>query len=124
MRLQELLEAQVIGQMNFGLIKPGKVLSHGLLGPVTVIRVEGNSVLVKTKQGKEVKVGPASLSIGESIDLDEESQLNEYVKKVNGKWALVSKTTGKPLQYYHGSGYPSKEWISKVERRVHSFSKG
>ena len=48
--------------------------------------------------------------------------INETVKKVKGKWALVSKTTGHPLQYYHGSGYPSKEWISKVERRVHSFS--
>jgi 5'(3')-deoxyribonucleotidase len=25
------------------------------------------------------------------------------------------------LQYYHGSGHPSKDWVSKVERRVHSF---
>jgi hypothetical protein len=48
--------------------------------------------------------------------------VNETLKKVKGKWALVSKTTGRPLQYYHGSGHPSKEWVSKVERRVHSFS--
>ena len=47
--------------------------------------------------------------------------LNETLKKVKGKWALVSKTTGKPLQYYHGDGHPSKEWVAKVERRVHSF---
>jgi len=47
--------------------------------------------------------------------------VNETLKKVKGKWALVSKTTGKPLQYYHGSGHPSKEWVAKVERRVHSF---
>jgi len=47
--------------------------------------------------------------------------VNETLKKVKGKWALVSKTTGKPLQYYHGSGHPSKEWVNKVERRVHSF---
>ena len=45
----------------------------------------------------------------------------ETLKKVKGRWALVSKTTGKPLQYYHGSGHPSKEWVAKVERRVHSF---
>lgn len=48
--------------------------------------------------------------------------VNETLKRVKGKWALVSKTTGRPLQYYHGSGHPSKEWVSKVERRVHSFS--
>ena len=48
--------------------------------------------------------------------------VNETLKKVKGKWALVSKSTGRPLQYYHGSGHPSKEWVSKVERRVHSFS--
>jgi phosphopantetheine adenylyltransferase len=48
--------------------------------------------------------------------------VNETLKRVNGKWALVSKSTGRPLQYYHGSGHPSKEWVSKVERRVHSFS--
>lgn len=47
--------------------------------------------------------------------------LDETLKKVKGKWALVSKTTGKPLQYYHGSGHPSDEWVSKVERRIHSF---
>lgn len=45
----------------------------------------------------------------------------ETLKQVNGKWALVSKSTGKPLQYYKGSGRPSKEWVSKVERRVHAF---
>ena len=55
-------------------------------------------------------------------DNQDDLSINETVKKVKGKWALVSKTTGHPLQYYHGAGYPSKEWISKVERRVHSFS--
>jgi hypothetical protein len=48
--------------------------------------------------------------------------ITETLKKVKGRWALVSKTTGKPLQYYKGHGKPSKEWVSKVERRVHSFS--
>lgn len=56
---------------------------------------------------------------------DESSELDETLKKVNGKWALVSKKNPrKVLQYYHGSGHPSKEWVSKVERRVHSFSEG
>jgi len=51
-----------------------------------------------------------------------ESGLNETLTKVDGKWALVSKTNpDKVLQYYRGHGKPSKEWVSKVERRVHSF---
>ena len=50
-------------------------------------------------------------------------EISETLKKVNGKWALVSRQDPKKvLQYYHGAGHPSKEWISKVERRVHSFS--
>ena len=49
--------------------------------------------------------------------------LEETLKKVKGKWALVSrKDPKKVLQYYKGSGHPSKDWVSKVERRVHSFS--
>jgi len=124
MRLQELLEVEVIGSKDFNYITPGKLLGHGLLGVVTVVRWEGNSIVVKTPQGNLAKVAPSSLNVNTVADLGEDAQLNEYVKKVNGKWALVSKTTGKPLQYYHGNGYPSKEWISKVERRVHSFSKG
>jgi 5'(3')-deoxyribonucleotidase len=49
--------------------------------------------------------------------------VDETLKKVKGKWALVSRHDPKKvLQYYHGSGHPSKEWVSKVERRIHSFS--
>jgi 5'(3')-deoxyribonucleotidase len=48
--------------------------------------------------------------------------LEETLKKVKGKWALVSRHNPKKvLQYYHGSQHPSKNWVSKVERRVHSF---
>lgn len=53
----------------------------------------------------------------------QDTQLFERLKKVNGKWALVSKTTGKPLRYYKGSGRPSKEWLSQQEREIHSFAK-
>jgi 5'(3')-deoxyribonucleotidase len=50
-------------------------------------------------------------------------EISETLKKVNGKWALVSRQDPKKvLQYYHGAGHPSKEWVSKVERKVHSFS--
>lgn len=48
-------------------------------------------------------------------------QLQETLKKVNGKWALVSKTTGRPLAYYKGSGKPSDAWVAKQERRVQFF---
>ena len=49
--------------------------------------------------------------------------INETLKKVNGKWALVSKTDpSKVLQYYHGPGHPSEDWVKKVEARVHAFS--
>ncbi|CAB4123252.1 Cytidine and deoxycytidylate deaminase domain containing protein [uncultured Caudovirales phage] len=55
--------------------------------------------------------------------VDQTSPVTETLKKVKGRWALVSrKDPSKVLQYYHGSGHPSKEWVNKVERRVHSFS--
>jgi hypothetical protein len=51
-------------------------------------------------------------------------RIDEVLRKVNGKWALVSrKDPTKVLQYYHGphDQKPSAAWVSKVERRVHSF---
>lgn len=54
---------------------------------------------------------------------DVELSLDETLKKVKGRWALVSrKDPSKVLQYYRGSGHPSKDWVSGVERRIHSFS--
>lgn len=52
-----------------------------------------------------------------------ETEIEETLKRVNGKWALVSKSNpNKVLQYYKGGDQrPSKEWVKKVERRVHSF---
>lgn len=53
--------------------------------------------------------------------------LDEVLKLVDGKWALVSKKTGRPLAYYKGDGKPSQEWVSSQERRVqffkHAFNK-
>jgi len=63
------------------------------------------------------------MKISELLEVTIDKILDETLKKVNGHWALVSrKNPRKVLQYYQGSGHPSKAWVSKVERRVHSFS--
>jgi len=46
------------------------------------------------------------------------------LKQVNGKWALVSKSTQRPLAYYKGEGKPSAEWVSKQEKRIQYFKSG
>lgn len=46
------------------------------------------------------------------------------LKQVDGKWALVSKKTQRPLAYYKGSGKPSDEWVAKQERRIQFFKHG
>ena len=43
------------------------------------------------------------------------------LKQVNGRWALVSKNTQRPLAYYKGEGKPSDEWVAKHERRIMDF---
>lgn len=43
------------------------------------------------------------------------------LKQVDGKWALVSKKTQRPLAYYRGEGKPSDEWVSKQESRIQMF---
>ena len=56
--------------------------------------------------------------------LSEFTNIDETLKKVKGRWALVSKSNPKKvLQYYRGpkDERPSDEWVRKVERRVHAF---
>lgn len=48
--------------------------------------------------------------------------LIETVKKVDGRWALVSRKSEKVLAYYNGEGEPSDDWIRKQERRIQYFS--
>jgi len=49
--------------------------------------------------------------------------LNETLKKVNGRWALVSKSNPKKvLQYYRGHGKPSEQWVKKVEKRIKAIT--
>jgi hypothetical protein len=46
------------------------------------------------------------------------------LKQVNGRWALVSKKTQRPLAYYKGEGKPSDEWVRKQENRIQFFKHG
>ena len=45
--------------------------------------------------------------------------INEVLKKVDGRWALVSKVNGRPLQYCDHK--PSEDEVNKVERRIQYF---
>lgn len=48
--------------------------------------------------------------------------IHEELKKINGRWALVSKKDPyKVLQYYDGEGKPPASWINKVEKRINYF---
>jgi len=46
------------------------------------------------------------------------------LKQIDGRWALVSKKTQRPLAYYRGEGKPSDEWVQKQEARIQFFKKG
>lgn len=48
-------------------------------------------------------------------------EIIETLQQVDGRWALVSKKTGRPLAYYKGEGKPSDEWIADQERRIQYF---
>ena len=73
--------------------------------------------------GKYVpKARSPSQAGGPSSDADE-SSIRETLGKYQGKWALLSKKTGKPLAYYKGEGKPSADWVSRQERRVQFFKR-
>ncbi len=48
-------------------------------------------------------------------------ELIETLKQVDGRWALVSKKTGRTLRYYKGEGKPSDEWIAQQEKEIQYF---
>lgn len=72
----------------------------------------------------EDQISDPSVDVTNAPDLTEpedatgHEMLDEHLAHVNGKWALVSKKTGRPLRYFHGPGKPSAEWVSKQERSV------
>ena len=63
---------------------------------------------------------PASIEEWEEDVFGVES-IDEVLKQVDGKWALVSKKTGRPLAYYKGEGKPSDDWVADQERRIQYF---
>lgn len=56
--------------------------------------------------------------------LDAEDVLKKYVVKKDGKWALISKSTGRVLKYYDGTDKPSVEWVDEQLKRIHSWESG
>jgi hypothetical protein len=48
-------------------------------------------------------------------------EILEVLKQVDGRWALVSKKTERPLAYYKGEGKPSDEWVADQEKRIQYF---
>ncbi len=48
-------------------------------------------------------------------------EILEMLQMVDGRWALVSKKTKRPLAYYKGEGKPSDEWLADQERRIQYF---
>lgn len=68
---------------------------------------------------KFVHMSPASLDEWEEEVYGPE--IVERLQQMDGKWALVSKKTGRPLVYYKGEGKPSDEWVADQERRIQYF---
>ena len=56
-----------------------------------------------------------------AIDELKAEGINEELKQVDGKWALVSKKSGRPLRYYKGEGKPSDEWVKSQEKSVQYY---
>ena len=81
---------------------------------------ETEMVYYKATRKYVPKARSPSSAGGPSSDADE-SSLKETLGKYQGKWALLSKKTGKPLAYYKGEGKPSSDWVSRQERRVQFF---
>jgi len=96
----------------------------------------GNAMIVFMSPEEERKMAPMFHNLGLKVkDISgsaEEPEIKEAVRaqgidemlrKVDGKWALVSKSNpDKVLQYYRGGDErPSRAWVDKVERRVQYF---
>lgn len=71
------------------------------------------SALPKIKQIFDTRLG----GVQESVQLD------EYLRKIHKRWAIVSKREGRPLVYFKGEGKPSPEWVERQERRIKRHSK-
>lgn len=61
------------------------------------------------------------LAVDEWEELLYGPEILEMLQQVDGRWALVSKKTKRPLVYYKGEGKPSDEWVADQERRIQYF---
>ncbi len=52
---------------------------------------------------------------------DDTFDIWKYVVKKDGKWALISKNTGRVLRYFKGEGKPSQEWVDTALRDIEYF---
>lgn len=91
------------------------------------IKTDADLHEILTRLIKLSKMKKSALSMDEYAAIEAvlgKDKVEETLKKVHGKWALVSKSDpNKVLQYYRGpAGHkPSKEWEQKVERRIRAF---
>lgn len=97
----------------------------------------GNAMIVFMSPEEEKKMAPMLHQLGlkvkdisgsaEEPEIKEaagmRTQVGEMLRKVKGRWALVSKSNpSKVLQYYQGGDQrPSQEWVDRVERRIQYF---
>jgi len=72
--------------------------------------------------GSMLDGGAQNLDIGGDPLLDPDAgnreELEEHLTKVHGRWAIVSKTDGRPLRYWHGEGKPTDEWVKSNEKSI------
>lgn len=43
------------------------------------------------------------------------------LKEINGKWAILSEKTHRPLAYYKGEGKPTKQWVALQEEKLRGY---
>lgn len=79
-------------------------------------RIKRSFVLAESKLNDQIQLQSVNAALKKLDD-----QIDEHLEEVNGKWALVSKKTGKPLRYYKGEGKPSAEWVGKQEKSIQYF---
>lgn len=48
-------------------------------------------------------------------------RIDEILKKIDDKWAIVSKTNGRVLRWFKGEGKPSEEWVKAQEAEINYF---
>lgn len=115
-------------QPRMGMKGTLKKYGQPMMFKAIIRRKETNESTVYYKAlGKRVKAVSRTSAMGGGSDGSSgggnggESTIHETLKKVDGKWALVSKSTGRPLAYYKGEGKPPADWVARQEKRIQYF---